>query len=219
MHPDKFGDSYDIVKRHFLEWLQRCGTWAVHPMFSEDFGLPSPSFAGEYGAFLDSEIVTTDPVPPYSGETPRSVPRWRAYQEKRSAYFHDARQWDCTYNLLLDPDTGLWLPTSNNGKRLPGTKREPGYLLAEELCEIATARPDKLALVFDQSFSRNLAETERRRNAYEKLTWLETHGVYGTTYSSHANFVLVSANRGTLNDAKRVLLEESKLPSDRLIDT
>ena len=29
------GDSYYIVKQSLLHWMAYCGTWAVHPMFTE----------------------------------------------------------------------------------------------------------------------------------------------------------------------------------------
>ena len=218
MHPHKFGDSYDIVKRNILEWLRQCGTWAVHPMFSKDFSQSCPSFAEEYRAFLGSDLLTTNPVPPYSGEIPRSRARWNAYLAERHTYFQDAKQWDRTDHIFVDPDTGLWLPTSDNAKQLPDPKNEPQYLMAKELRDFAKARPDKLVLVFDQSFSRILAENDRWRKVEDKLTWLKKHCVYGIAYSSHANFVLVSTNKKILNDAKRTLLEQSKLPGKRLIE-
>ena len=218
MNPDKFGDSYDIVKRNIIEWLRQCGTWAIHPMFSKEFSQSSPSFAEEYGKFLDSGLLTANPVPPYSGEIPRLGARWNAYLAERHTYFQNARQWDRTDHLFIDPDTGLWLPTSNDAKQLPGLRKEPQYLMAEELLDFAKARPDKLALVFDQSFSRNLVRNERRSKAEDKLAWLKKHRVYGIAYSSHANFVLVSANKDLLNDAKRTLLEQSKLPTKRLVE-
>ncbi len=90
--------------------------------------------------------------------------------------------------------------------------------MAEELRDFAKARADKFSLVFDQSFSRNFVENERRSKAEDNLAWLKKHCVYGIAYSSHANFVLVSANKKVLNDAKRTLLEQSKLPSKRFVE-
>ena len=108
MHPDKFGDSYDIVKQNILRWLRTCGTWDGQPMFAHDFRQTCPSFAGEYSAFLDGRLLTTEPLPRI--EPGRRVrPRWCAYMEQRRAYFQNARQWDNTDHLFLDPDTGLWL--------------------------------------------------------------------------------------------------------------
>ena len=218
MHPDKFGDSYDIVKQSILEWLRPCGTWAAHPMFSKDFSQSFPSFAEEYKTFLGSCILSPDPVPPYSGEIPRVGKRWDTYLAERDAYFREAKEWDCTDHLFLDPDTGFWLPKPNSAKQPPPPrKEEPQYLMAKELLDIAKARPDKLVLVFDQSFSRNLVEKERQRKTEEKLRWLAKHRVYGVAYLSHANFVLASACKEVLDNAHRTLLQKSKLPKKRIV--
>ena len=93
-------------------------------MFSKDFSQSSPSFAEDYGAFLDSGLLTTNPVPLYSGEIPWSGARWKAYLVERHTYFQNARQWHRTDHLLIDPDTGLWLPTSDDAKQRPAPKPE-----------------------------------------------------------------------------------------------
>ena len=36
MNYEKFGDSYDFVKRGILQLLADCGDWIVHPMFTDD---------------------------------------------------------------------------------------------------------------------------------------------------------------------------------------
>ncbi len=218
MHPDKFGDSYDIVKRSILEWLRPCGTWSAHPMFSKDFSQSFPSFAEEYETFLGSCILARDPMPPYSGEIPRVGKSWDTYLAERDAYFRLAKEWDFTDHLFLDPDIGLWLPKPSSGKQPPPPrKEEPHYLMANELRDIVKARPDKLVLVFDQSFSRILDEKERRRKTEEKLKWLYKHCVYGVAYLSHANFVLTSGCKVVLDDAYRTLLQKSKLPKKRIV--
>ena len=205
MHPDKFGDSYDIVKQSILEWLLPCGTWAVHPMFAYDYRQTCPSFAGEYSAFLNAPLLTTEPLPRI--EPGRRVrPRWDAYMEERRAYFENARQWDNKYHLFLDPDIGLWLPP-----KLPRSREEPQHLMAEELLDIARARPDNLTLIFDQGFSRNLRESKRRTLTQKKLIWLKKRGVNSIMYFSHANFVLASANPDALDYAKRTLVTASSL--------
>jgi len=36
MHPQHFGDSYDIVKQSLLAWLSAdLGPWSAHPMFTD----------------------------------------------------------------------------------------------------------------------------------------------------------------------------------------
>ena len=34
MDPQKFGDSYDFVKRDLIHWLASAEEWATHPMYS-----------------------------------------------------------------------------------------------------------------------------------------------------------------------------------------
>ena len=209
MHPDKFGDSYDIVKQRILQWLQPCGTWAVHPMFAENFGQRYPSFAEEYSNFLGAGLLTTRPIPI------RDRARWEAYLENRGNYFRAVMKWDRISHLFLDPDTGLWLPPEGDAGH-PLKKAPQQYLMISELRDIAEARPDKLILVFDQTF---LREKQRWSLTGEKLRWLKNHGVYGTAYFSHANFVLVSADEAVLDNAKRILLAASMLPrSKRLVE-
>lgn len=191
MHHDKFGDSYDIVKRSLLEWLSPCGTWAAHPMFSEDC---PPAFVKEYAAFLGLPMVTAAPVPASAG---------------RNAYFLRLIAWNATDHLFLDPDTGLALSGSGNSRR---------HVTVEELLAIAEGRAGKLTLVFDQSLTRG-SEEERRAQALAKLIWLDEHGVSGLTYSSHANFILVSTDKQVLNEAKHTLLRASLLPIRRFICT
>lgn len=215
MHPDKFGDSYDIVKQSILRWLRPCGTWAIHPMFTEDFSQSYSSFADEYGEFLDSGILTINPVPSYSGQIPRTPVRWNAYLEERRKHFENSRQWDCADHIFLDPDTGLWLPANGMTRKPPDQPER--YLIADELLDIAKECPHKLVLVFDQSFSRNLNECMRRSLTEKKLRWLNDRAVYGITYLSHANFVLVSTDKGVLDNAKLTLLAASNLPSRRLV--
>ena len=86
--------------------------------------------------------------------------------------------------------------------------------MGTELVEIATARPGKLTLVFDQSLDRR---RKVREEIKEKLSCLRKQGVYGVAYESHACFLLVSASKDVLEDAVGTLLRESRLPRDRLV--
>ena len=191
MYPDKFGDSYDIVKRSLLQWLSECGTWSVHPMFS----VSTPhGFAEQFASFLGVQLVTTNPVPARPG---------------REGYFEEAKEWTSTDHLFLDPDTGIALPDQRNvGRR---------HLMAAELAAIAQGRPRKLALVFDQSFPHS-SKDARLRQTKDKLRWLEIHGVHGLVYCSHANFVLVSSDHDALSNAKRTLVHASRLPPSRFVE-
>ncbi len=191
MHPDKFGDSYDIAKRSLLQWLSACGTWAAHPMFSVP---TAPGFAEQFASFLGVQLVTTNPVPARPG---------------REGYFEEAMEWTATDHLFLDPDTGIASPDQRRVGR--------GHLMAAELAAIAQGRPGKLALVFDQSFTRS-SDDARLRHTKKKLRWLAEHGVHGLVYCSHANFVLVSSDHDALSNAKRTLIHASKLPPSRFVE-
>ena len=187
MDPKWFGDSYDIVKRSLLQWLSECGTWAVHPMFSSSVCL---AFAEEFSSFLEAPLVTTAPVPARS---------------ERESYFGHAIAWGSTDHLFFDPDTGLSLPGSKSGEK---------HLKAEELAKIVTGRRGKLALVYDQSFSRGDNKEDQIK---QKLDWLQKRGVYGLVYCSHANFILASSDEKVLSNAETILREVSRLPSNRFI--
>lgn len=109
-------------------------------------------------------------------------------------------------NLFLDPDTGL---------RLKPTKglRSPEYLFSAELVRIASARPNALTLVFDQSIPRG-----NEREALEhKLKNLLPHSVHCFGYISQACFIVAGSDKTLVNDALDHVLTESKLPTSRFI--
>ncbi len=196
MHPSKLGDSYDIVKQSLLQWLAPCGgMWDVHPMFAEDYSTRYPTFNADYRKFLGVPYLTSvEPIP----DKPR-----------RKAYFERTTRSHPRHHLLLDPDTGLVPELKNNKKQ---------HLTYEELVEIARKRPGKLILVFDQSYSRNENEENKRCKTLEKLSRLRKNGLYGIAYLSHANFILVSTDKQMIINAKRTLLEQSRLSENRLIE-
>ena len=191
MNHDKFGDSYDIVKQSILRWLSACGTWSVHPMFTDQ---DPTSYAEAYCCFLGVSAVTTETFRKY-----RPRDRWIAAGDA------------CQDHLFLDPDTGLRLdePRGNLNK----------YLLVCELVTIAKARPKKLTLVFDQSIDRRkkVAGTDEEQ-IRKKLKQLKCWGVHGFAYRSHANFILVSSDQDALRCAKSTLVNSSQLPSDRFVE-
>ena len=180
-----FGDSYDIVKQSLLRWLEPCGAWKAHPMFTPPVDQES---TGEFEQFVGVDLVSKE-----------AISRRRAGEN----FIDQAKK--CQSHLFLDPDTGLRLKSD-------GATRK--HLLARELVEIAKARPDKLTLVFDQSFSRS---SPRMEQIQKKLSHLAGHGVYGVTYNSQACFTLVSADKQVLDGAVRTLLKESRLPAHRLV--
>ena len=150
-------------------------------------------FADEFASFLGARLVTAEPVPSKPG---------------RAAYFRQAESWTETDHLFLDPDTGIALPDHNKIGRM--------HLKADELVGIATKRPGRLTLVFDQSYSR-ASDSTRLSRTKEKLRWLQEHGVLGFAYYSHANFVLVSTDKAMLCNAQRILTGTSRLPPRRFV--
>ena len=190
MKRDKFGDSYDIVKQSILRWLLPCGTWSVHPMFTDK---DPTSYAKEYCRFLGVCPVTTETFRKYRRD------RWVA------AGNH------CQDNLFLDPDTGL---------RLDKPKKDLNKcLLVDELVTVANVRPKKLTLVFDQSIDRRVkAFGTNQVQTRKKLERLKRLGVHGLAYRSHANFILVSCDQDVLKYAKSTLVNASQLPPERFVE-
>ena len=224
MNCKHFGDSYDIVKLNLLQWLSKCGKWSVHPMFTDPDPIPKSKakskcqrFAGrcvakeacqhnpfktfktDYCTFLGVDAVITQTFVD-SGK-------------KRGAWLDTAKT--CENHLFIDPDTGI--PFDKCGRPShQGRSPAAAFLRASELVEIVKNRPDKLTLVFDQSFRRKKEEPiVDLINA--KLRWLNGKCIHGLAYQSHATFFLVSKNPTRLSSAKGVLLEHSKIPEDRLI--
>ena len=191
MHPSKFGDSYDIVKRTLLEWLSSCGTWVVHPMyFPKDSETIDEAFMERFSQFLGVSLLNTESA---GGLRDRNV------LVEVASLSND--------HLLLDPDTGLSINPRPQGKGIR-------HVTVKELVTIANARKGKLTLVFDQSLSR-ANEKERQRETMVKLRCLGRNAVHAFAYHSHANFVLASADKQVLMKARQLL--EDKLPPERLL--
>jgi hypothetical protein len=121
-----FGDSYDIVKRSLIAWLEPLGQWAVHPMFTET---PSPEFVAGFSALVGAPLVS-------SAVLDRSTDR-SAYFASCSTYSH----------LLLDPNTGLRF-------RLNAKESSPNHLFDSDLVSVVNQRPGALTVVFDQALTR-----------------------------------------------------------------
>jgi hypothetical protein len=106
----------------------------------------------------------------------------------------------------LDPDTGI------KSKHIKG-KKAPSYLFISELIAIAENRPNLLTLSFDQS----LARGKERKQLEEKVSELESHGLHGFAYESHACFILVGKDIDLVKKAIKGVRSDSRLPSKRLI--
>ncbi len=149
MHLEEwFGDSYDIVKQSLLRWLEPCGAWKAHPMFTPPV---DPRRVDEFERFLGADLVSKAVL----GE---------GYS--RAAFLADAK--DCQQHLFLDPDTGLRMPPGGATKR---------HVTAQELVCIAKERPDKLTLVFDQSLDRRRKAREEIKEKLSCLRKRGVHGV------------------------------------------
>lgn len=187
MHPRYFGDSYDVVKQSLLRWLAELGEWSFHPMFTKQVAVERGL---EFGRFLGARCLSEQVLAPSTD---------------RRAYLRPALE--CATHLFLDPDTGL------AARRVPAAKR-PAYLMVDELVEIASARPTKLTLMFDQSVPRG-----REQKAVEsKLVPLAECGLSSLAYITHACFLLVGADRQLVRSAARVIKERSRLPESRFLE-
>ncbi len=186
MKPEFLGDSYDIVKQSLLRWLASMGPWATHPMFTDSV---SSEQVDAYARLLGTRVLSREIL------TPRV---------DRDVYLAPAR--DCEDHVFLDPDTGIRLEPT-------GGKKAPAYVFGPELLAIASARPEKLTLVFDQS----LARGAERQQLEGKLSTFAVQGMHGIAYVSHACFVLVGADRSLVDTAFENLKRESGLPDSRFL--
>lgn len=192
MNQEKFGDSYDMVKRSLLGWLSSQGAWAVHPMFTDD---DPAGYRDDYCHLLgvdSGRLVFPGTITGVNRED------WLEPAEK------------CEHHLFIDPDTGV--PLTARGK----SKVLHQYLLYADLVDIAKAdiRKDKLTLIYDQSVAYN---QDKEQILKEKLVRLQRRQVHGLAYMSHASFLLVSKDKDLLKYAHNALLKNSGIPDNRFV--
>ena len=180
------GDSYDIVKQCLLRWLGALGPWATQPMFTGDI---TDNDINRYERLLGTRILSTIAL---------------TNNMERNTYFSSARE--CNEHVFFDPDTGIRLGQ-------PRGKKALAYIFGDELIEIAGINPDKLVLVFDQSFARG-SEKEQLKI---KLRHFREGSVHSVAYVSHACFVLLCKNEDLIEQAFEILLSESRLPRGRFV--
>ncbi len=180
------GDSYDIVKQSLLLWLQVFGKWSAHPMFTENV---SDDDINAFGRLLDVEVVSREVL---------------TVNTDRSAYFSVANS---SKHLFLDPDTGLRMCPTRNG-------RAPKYLFARELVYLAAQRPKWLTLVFDQSVRRG----SERLDMEKKIRVLCQSELYGFAYISHACFLVVGKDQALVKRARSKIIKASRLPESRFLE-
>ena len=198
MNPEKFGDSYDFVKREIIHGLAPADKWDIHPMF---FARPQRfNFASQHARFLGISVV-----------------EGRIYHRNLVTDVGSG----CLNHLFLDPDKGLTVPRRPVRHRRHAVSWNE-HICVEELTAIATAegRKHKLTLVYDQSYSRNIKLEKRMELAAEKLERireLSGNRLYGVAYVSHVAFIWVSANPGTVVTATRRLRTKKRIPFHRLV--
>jgi len=180
------GDSYDIVKQSLLRWLSPLGAWATHPMFTEPV---VPDVASSFARLLGCRLLSQDVLTKASN---------------RGVFLSPART--CEENVFLDPDTGLRLQSVKGAKA-------PEYLFGHELVEIATAKPNRLILLFDQALARGAQSNQLRA----KLMSLADEGITGFAYVSHACFLLVGRDESSVENAYHTIIRESRLPESRFV--
>jgi hypothetical protein len=148
----------------------------------------TPDEAASFSRFLGAPLLSDEALTP---------------ETRRAEYFALCRT---AINLFLDPDTGVRLLPCQGLKSV-------NYVFGQELVEWSRARPRALTLVFDQSFSRG----RQIEDIQKKLAFFESHRVHGFAYSSHAPFLLLSADLELARRARERLLQVSGLPARRLV--
>ena len=194
MDLEHFGDSYDIIKQHLLSCLLPCGDWAAHPMFT---GSVDQQETEAFEKFLGVKLLDRMPV---GSRSQRKV-------------IQQANCW--TEHLFLDPTIGVFIPCRSQNPN----RNLSAYLRGDELVNIVKERPCKLTLVFDQSIPRGKPDS-RLQHARKKLEWLRQspREIFGSTYLSHASFMLLSTDCTVLKEARRKLLDNSCIPERRLVE-
>ena len=193
MNPEKFGDSYDFVKREIIRGLAPSCEWATHPMYFEPEPKRDLNFLVQYEVFLGVHRVDGDIF-------------------DREQVVTLGRQ--CQKHLLLDPDTGLPGPKS---RRPRGGRRV--CIDIGELVQIATAtkRRQRLTLIFDQSYSRANSLKMNKEMAEKKLKALRHCGVFGAAYVSHAVFIWASGSKLSVVGGSRRLIRDLNIPYKHLV--
>ena len=135
MRFEYFGDSYDIVKRAFVQWLAPLGQWYVQPLFTNND--VSPEHAAAFARFVGAQLVV-----PFQARTAREL---------------DASLDACKGkgNLLVDPDTGIAVPQ-------PGRTVKRTHLSAGSLQLLCAANPNRVIASFDQALRRDAPEESLR---------------------------------------------------------
>lgn len=180
-----FGDSYDVVKRFLLRSLGPTASWDAFPMLTHEV---SELDLAAFEEFLGVRIASP-------GVLAAEVDRAQHLRVMPNRLY-----------VFLDPDTGIKLKPC-------GGARSAKYVFGPELVDLCLDDPQRLVLVFDQSFSRN---EEREQSMNDKLAYFYGRGVHSFAYLSHACFVVLSASRPVLDSAFDRLIKTG-LPASRIL--
>jgi hypothetical protein len=115
---------------------------------------------------------------------------------------------DTPFGILLDPDTGIPLPSSSQEK--PTAKHSPLKFILEVNEEL---KPQYI-ICFDQSHSRQNGFSMREQRT-EKLNFLQERGLGSFYFESHASFLFASQLSNVLNAVRDRLLSVG-VPPHRL---
>ena len=198
MHAEKFGDSFDFVKRGLLHGLAPPDSWVAHPMLYRRKGNTGP------GGGLDVRAYRM-----LLGLPPGAV-RW-GIQHTRADLIKNVRNMP-EKNLFIDPDTGI---TREDQKAY--TK----FVKLKDVVIAAKCRSGRLVLVFDQSFGRNKGDPPHEQQAKAKADDLRLSGVSCAAYfvskvPGPTYFYWVSTNQTTVTCATQSLQQHMGIPECRL---
>lgn len=164
MHEKYLGDSFDILKRFWVEVLSPAATMLAHPDF-----IPK-DLQRRFTQLTGAEI--------YDPSTPTTS----------------------TYSLLIDPNTGIPLPSGKN-----------------QNTRISHAPISFIASVFEDSQLSFIACYDQSKSRQTDLTLMDQldakrrqllqHDIYSFYYVSHAPFLFASRSSGTLKSIRKLLIE------------
>jgi hypothetical protein len=122
--------------------------------------------------------------------------------------FNESRKPNQPFGLLLDPHTGIPLPTSSS--QAVSASHAPLAFIDSE----ATRLGPRYLVCFDQSHKREAGLSAARQRA-AKRTHLNQRGWFSFYYVSHAPFLFASRSEETLDEVSAILIA-SGIPAARL---
>ena len=199
-HAEFFGDAFQYTHRGLLRATAPPNKWMVHPMLFRSVGGGPPGGGLDlthYAQFLGlpREAVLSEVI--------NDIRLTRQTMVADVAGYAD-------HYLFLDPDTGI---DENGGGRTT-------HVSAQQLAQIAGARPGKIVLVFDHAYGHQAGPPQDR--VAQKLQSLrcqnQLHGVAVIVRTSPlVCYVWVSTMHDAVNDIRDRILQELPIPGRLLI--